>query len=170
MTSRVRFTKLVSAGALALAVVAALALSAAPSQAKPCPSGANPTACNCPPGTFSSSYCEGPRAVTGPAFSVSDPAERVTGTVHPGHQRTRWFFEWSRNRGNLHNRSAHAFTGPTTAHVSVTISNLSSRTTYYYRLVARNPNGTSFGAIRSFTTGGGGGFSRPARSKQGFTH
>jgi hypothetical protein len=166
LTSKVRYTKLVSAVAVLLAASAALALSAAPSQAKPCPPGARPTACNCPPGTSSAYYCEGPRAITGPARNITDNSARLTGTVYPGHQRTRWFFEWSRNRNNLHNRTTHQFTGTRRTHVSWTLGNLRSRTKYYYRLVARNPNGISFGAIRSFRTKG---ISQRARRKQGFT-
>jgi hypothetical protein len=98
-----------------------------------------------------------PGALTGDPSAVGDSSAGVSGTVTPSGTATAYVFEYgtSLSFGAI-TTPASAGSGDTGAPVSATLSGLAAGTTYYYRLVATNAAGTAFGAVKSFTTTGGG--------------
>ncbi|MCX7615921.1 MAG: fibronectin type III domain-containing protein, partial [Patescibacteria group bacterium] len=84
----------------------------------------------------------------------------LNGQVNPNNTATSYWFEYgtTTNLGNT-TASQSAGSGNSSLNVSQALSNLSPNTTYYFRIVAQNQNGTTYGSILSFTTttGGGGG-------------
>ncbi len=78
---------------------------------------------------------------------------------------TRWF-EWGTAQYSLTNQTIKTNQGNSAQDFSQTISSLSPNTTYYYRAVAQNNYGTSYGTVLSFTSSAGyGGYAAPS----GFT-
>ena len=99
-----------------------------------------------------------PAVITQSASGVSDTSATVSGTVDPKGDQTTYWFEYgtTQSLGSLttylsagNGSGAQTYTAP--------LNFLSSNTTYYYRIDARNSYGTSQGSILSFTTTGGGG-------------
>ncbi len=90
------------------------------------------------------------------ATNVQNDSVTLNGYVNPYSQSnvTRWF-EWgmTQSLGNSTNRISH---GSSASNFNDSISGLAQNTTYYYRAVAQNSSGTSYGNILSFTTSGGG--------------
>src|SRR3989344_5322737 len=64
---------------------------------------------------------------------------------------TRWF-EWGQTT-NLGNSTSYANQGTSASNSSATLTGLMTNTTYYFRIVARNSQGTVFGNTLNFTTG-----------------
>lgn len=99
-----------------------------------------------------------PYAITNPASNVSRTSALINGQVNPnGAYATSWF-EYGTSYGNLVYRTASQSMGsgdnliPTAA----ALTGLSSNTTYYFRVVAENSEGTAYGSILNFRTEGGG--------------
>lgn len=67
---------------------------------------------------------------------------------------TRWF-EWGQTT-NLGNSTSYANQGTSASNSSATLTGLMTNTTYYFRIVARNSQGTVYGNTLSFTTSYGG--------------
>ena len=67
---------------------------------------------------------------------------------------TRWF-EWGQTT-NLGNSTSYANQGTSASNSSATLTGLMTNSTYYFRIVARNSQGTVFGNTLSFTTSYGG--------------
>ncbi len=100
---------------------------------------------------------------TNAAYNIDNYSATLAGYVNTNgsNYATRWF-EYGTSYSNLNNSTSRidvGYSGDATAY----ISNLSSNTTYYFRLVAQNSQGTVYGQTLSFTTngngGGGGGYS-----------
>ncbi len=96
-----------------------------------------------------------PAAATGAASSITGTGATVAGTVNAHGQATAYVFEYgtSTSFGSI---STPTGAGSSTADLPVTanLSGLAPGTTYYYRLVASNPSGTTNGPVGSFTTTG----------------
>ncbi|HEY5197092.1 MAG TPA: beta-propeller fold lactonase family protein [Solirubrobacteraceae bacterium] len=113
-----------------------------------------PTSCSSPVGMVSVSGAPG--VSTGTASNVTGTAADLAGTVTPNGSTTAYVFEYGTSL------SFGAITSPAIAapadfapHAETgTVSGLSAGTTYYYRLVATNADGTTFGSVASFTTPG----------------
>jgi hypothetical protein len=103
--------------------------------------------------SFTTAPVQKPTAVTGGAGSIGKSAATVSGTVNAGGGTTTYAFEYGKT-SSLGSRtgSGPAGSGTSNASVSQTLSGLSSNTKYYYRVVASNSQGTSSGAVGSFTT------------------
>ena len=99
-----------------------------------------------------------PIVVTGGTNNLSQSSAQITGTVNPNSASTSYWFEYgtSQSLGNSTGFQS-AGSGNSAQPYSASLSNLSSNTTYYYRIVAQNSYGTSQGSILSFTTNGGSG-------------
>lgn len=89
------------------------------------------------------------------ANGVSRTTATMNGTVTPNKNSTVYWFEYGQST-NLGNTTALQSVGDGTAKVpaSLSLSNLTPATTYYYRLDAQNQFGTVNGAIMNFKTSG----------------
>ncbi|PIR89419.1 MAG: hypothetical protein COU07_00775 [Candidatus Harrisonbacteria bacterium CG10_big_fil_rev_8_21_14_0_10_40_38] len=97
-----------------------------------------------------------PTVYTTNATGVTRDSAILNGSVNPNGATTRAWFEWGYT-ASLGNRTSYQNIGGGTSSftVSAPIYNLSDNTTYYFRVVADNNYGTSYGSIYSFTTGTG---------------
>lgn len=94
-----------------------------------------------------------PTATTGSAFVFGSTTATLAGSIAPGNQPTAYFFEYG--KGDSYGKvTALEQIGASATTVTTTISGLSAATTYHFRLVAINDNGTSDGADGTFETGG----------------
>jgi hypothetical protein len=140
----------------------AIALSAAPAGATEVCSGGH---------TPPSPYCTNvpPVATTGGATHVSGTTATLNGVAGPnvsGGDPTDWFFEYGKTTGYGSRTPTQTIgfcpsgttppspycTTPATTPVSAGISKLKPCTTYHFRLVASNPDGTTKGADNTFKT------------------
>jgi NHL repeat len=104
-------------------------------------------------GTFAtSSVSPVPLVVSEPAVAVSQNTATLTGSVDPQGVRTVYYFQIGTSTTYGVDLFGAAGAGSEPEPVSVLASSLQPGTTYHYRLVASNPNGTSYGADESFTT------------------
>ncbi len=93
-----------------------------------------------------------PNAATGSASKLGNHSATLGGLVLTGAQSTAYFFQYgtSRSYGSATSIGRVSADGG----VSAAVSNLSSATSYHFRLVAINSSGTSYGADRTFRTKG----------------
>lgn len=94
-----------------------------------------------------------PSATTNAATSVAATSATLNGAVNPNGYGTSYYFQWGTTTayGNATNGTP---VGAGTANVaaSANLTGLTANTTYHYRVVAQNTNGTTRGADQSFTT------------------
>ena len=95
-----------------------------------------------------------PTVSTTAATSVSTPRATLNGTVAANNATTQYWFAYGTSGTALTTTTAKtgALTGATATAVSATLTNLKSKTKYYFQAVASNAVGTTPGAILSFTT------------------
>ena len=103
--------------------------------------------------TFSAAS-NSPIAVTGSATSTFWNSEKLNGTVNPNALPTTYVFQWGRTASYGSTTAVtSAGNGTDSRAASAGINKLRSYTVYYYRLVATNSAGTTYGAMKSFKTG-----------------
>jgi hypothetical protein len=140
--------------------MAVLALSAAPTEAT----------LVCPPGVTNPAYCANvpPIAITKQATHISETNATLNGFAGPGVRNgdlTTWYFQYGTTTmygtqtppgtvGSCPPGTTNPLycTVPKKQKVSITIGGLMPGTTYHYQIVSTNPDGTTFGADRTFTT------------------
>ncbi len=94
-----------------------------------------------------------PSAITGTVSTVAGTSATLNGTVNPGGAATDWWFEYGTSASyGSKTPTAAAGSGTTNVAVSKALSGLAPATTYHYRLVAKNPSGTTNGGDGLFTT------------------
>ena len=96
-----------------------------------------------------------PSVSTDPATSITASSADLNGRVNPNWKDTGWRFEWGpfADMSNyVHSPGQLLGSGSSTSAISLTVGGLTGSTTYYYRAVAYNALGTSYGNIVSFTT------------------
>jgi len=94
-----------------------------------------------------------PSVSTASAGSVTQTSARLTGRVNPEGQATSYVFEYGTSSAyGSQTSTADAGSGTATLSVSATIGALAPGTTYHYRLVATNADGTSYGHDVAFKT------------------
>ncbi len=96
-----------------------------------------------------------PSVTTLAATSVSAGAATVNGNVNPNGLATDVWFEWGTDPTLVTSSSTatqSAGSGTTAQLMSTSLTGLTLRTTYYYRIAAANSTGTSRGQIGGFTT------------------
>jgi hypothetical protein len=94
-----------------------------------------------------------PTPTTGTANNVGPSSAQLTGTVNPGDKPTNYWFEFGVT--NAYGKQTAYGSLPKSKQVqavSATSSGLAASTTYHYRLVTANADGTVAGADRVFTT------------------
>lgn len=94
-----------------------------------------------------------PSVTTYSATDVRENAATLNGYVDNGngYNTTRWF-EYGTNYGALYNSTNHYSQAGNYGNFGERVANLSPNTTYYFRAVAQNNNGTAYGNVMSFTT------------------
>ncbi len=95
-----------------------------------------------------------PTAITQAATSVTGSSAVLNGTVNPNGLATSYYFQWgtSTSYGNTTSTQS-AGSGTSNVAVNAPISGLSGGTTYHFRLVATNSDGTTNGSDLTFTPG-----------------
>jgi hypothetical protein len=94
-----------------------------------------------------------PGADTTPAANISPRSATLNGVADPNGRATTAWFQWGRNT-RYGNRTPRVQVGEGTTAVpfAANIDKLRSNTTYHFRAVARNRDGTTFGPDRTFRT------------------
>ena len=87
------------------------------------------------------------------ATSVSSDSATLNGTVDPNGKTTTYYFEYGADTsyGSM-TASSNAGSGDSAISVNAAINGLISDTTYHYRLVGTNSDGTSSGNDKTFST------------------
>jgi hypothetical protein len=154
-----------------LVLVAALAVSAGPASASACP-----------PGTMNPVYCthKPPTAVTKPATKIGETQATLNGVINSFGANAQYYFEYGKTPrlGKITTpKELAALSGcapgvtnpayclcppgaanpayctiPHASSVSDVVTGLTVNTVYYFRLVAQNANGKTFGLERTFKT------------------
>jgi hypothetical protein len=94
-----------------------------------------------------------PSAITGAAQQIGPTSALVNGTVNPGGKSTTAFFEYGSDPTKLTKTStSSAGSGTADVPVSVTLTGLTSGTTYTYIVEATNSDGSAKGLEGTFTT------------------
>ena len=94
-----------------------------------------------------------PTATTGIASSISTRSATLNASVNPNGLATTYAFQYGTTTNYGSQTSTKSIgSGTTTVSVQVGISNLTSGTTYHYRVVATNPLGTAAGADATFVS------------------
>ncbi len=98
-----------------------------------------------------------PSVTTYAATSVSQNSASLGGYLNPNGtgNTTRWF-EWGTYSSNLSNQTTHYSHGTNPDSFADSIYGLAPNTTYYFRAVAQNSQGTVYGQTLSFYTNNGG--------------
>ena len=104
-------------------------------------------------GAGAAAVAAAPTAITGPVSEVRSTSATATGTVNPNGLTTSWYFEYGATTAYGRRTSTlSAGTGTENVPVSAALTGLTQGTTYHYRIVATNADGTSRGADGVFTT------------------
>jgi hypothetical protein len=94
-----------------------------------------------------------PAATTGPVSAVGPTSATASGTVNPNGRSTSWHFEYGTTTSyGKRTSSKSAGSGNANIQVSGSLTGLAPGTTYHYRLVATNGDGTVRGGDGIFTT------------------
>lgn len=102
-----------------------------------------------------------PQVATNGPVSISATSATINGSVNPNNVYTRFWFEFGQNQ-SLGSKTSIQPVGSDNQWQLVTgnLTGLQINTTYYYRVVAQNNQGTAFGNVLSFkTTSSGSGIS-----------
>ena len=94
-----------------------------------------------------------PTATTGGATKISPQSATLNGTVNPRSKDTVYFFQYGPTVAyGAQTPDIGAGAGAVNAAAAASVIGLTPATTYHYRLVARNADGTTTGSDRSFKT------------------
>jgi phosphodiesterase/alkaline phosphatase D-like protein len=96
-----------------------------------------------------------PTATTGDASGITDTQASLAGTVNPQGQLTSYAFQYGTTTAYGQQTSlTSAGSGTADTPVSADLAGLTPGTTYHYRVIATNADGTTVGADRTFRTTG----------------
>jgi hypothetical protein len=93
-----------------------------------------------------------PSVTTNPATLIASFSARLNGSLNPHGLTTTFHFEYGLTTSYGATTPPQNRSGNTPQNVSADISGLMASTTYHFRIVASNGDGTSFGGDRTFTT------------------
>ena len=94
-----------------------------------------------------------PKATTGDASNLATTLATLNGSVTPNGRATSYHFDYGTSTSyGSSTPTAQAGNALTAANVSAALAHLKPNTTYHFRLAATSPDGTSFGADKTFKT------------------
>jgi N-acetylneuraminic acid mutarotase len=93
-----------------------------------------------------------PVVITNPASYIASFSARLNGSVDPHGLATTVYFQYGTTTSYGLTTAMQSKTGNTHQNVAATIGGLTASTTYHFRIVATNSNGTRYGSDRTFTT------------------
>ncbi|MEK7296737.1 MAG: hypothetical protein AAB069_02435, partial [Planctomycetota bacterium] len=95
-----------------------------------------------------------PMVITEPATNITKTSARLNATVNANRLQTQAWFEWGTVSGGpyLNTSPKRAFSGEKDRKGGYKVQGLTKATTYYYRVVAENEDGISYGDEESFET------------------
>ena len=93
-----------------------------------------------------------PVVMTNPATLIASFSATLDGSLNPHGLTTTFHFQYGTTTSYGLTTTPETRTGNTSQNVSVNISSLTASTTYHFRIVASNMDGTSMGSDRTFTT------------------
>ena len=94
-----------------------------------------------------------PRVITGAASAVTAKTARLAGSVNPELRPTSYRFDYGKTTAYGSHTALHfAGAGATAVAVAAKLTGLAPNTTFHYRLIASNADGTGAGADRTFRT------------------
>src|SRR6266576_2267 len=103
--------------------------------------------------TFTTLAATGPPVVTtNSATSITATSAALNGSLNPHGLTTTVHFQYGTTTSYGRNTPTQTQTGNTYRNINANISGLTAGTTYHFRIVATNANGTRMGADRTFTT------------------
>ncbi|MBW2630247.1 MAG: C1 family peptidase [Deltaproteobacteria bacterium] len=103
--------------------------------------------------TLDVDYGTAPAVTTGVASSITFSSATLNGTVNPSMESTTYYFEYGATTAyGSETASMDAGSGTGDVAVNVDITGLYVHTTYHYRIVATNSEGTTYGNDETFTT------------------
>ncbi len=109
--------------------------------------------------SFVSTYTQqgsAPSVTTNQASGITTNGATINGLVNANGASTNYWFEYGTNSSLGSNTGSQSVGSGTFAQsVFANINNIQANTTYYFRVVAQNQYGISYGSILSFTTSGG---------------
>jgi hypothetical protein len=104
---------------------------------------------------FTRGFLPAPQVTTLDASEVSAGKATLRGTVNPRASATTYYFKYGYGEAcctSVPIPAKSAGSGNSSVEVSHVIEGLASDTTYHYRIIAENSNGTTLGSEKSFTT------------------
>lgn len=99
---------------------------------------------------YSASSADAPQAITDPVSGITATSASLNGRVYANGSDTDYYFQYGTTTG--YGTDTATDTVSTDTAVSVNVSGLNEDTTYHYRLVATNSQGTGYGSDRTFRT------------------
>jgi hypothetical protein len=105
-----------------------------------------------PDHTFTTSPGTPPLVTTGPASGVTQTTATISGTVDPQGIQTSYEFELGSDTSYGTQMFAEVGAGSEAVPIALALQDLAPGTTYHYRMVATNADGTAYGADQTFTT------------------
>jgi len=110
--------------------------------------------CSSTPATATYILPAAPAITNESAVAYSANNAEVSAYVNPNGDTTEYWIAYGPSATDLNTLTAKTpgLTGTTNAYISVQLSSLQAKTTYYYRVAASNAKGTTMGTVQSFTT------------------
>jgi len=93
-----------------------------------------------------------PVVITNPASNVTASSATLHGSLDPHSLTTTVHFQYGTTTSYGHTTASQTQTGNTYRNIVSNITGLAAHTTYHFRIVASNADGTRIGADRTFTT------------------
>ena len=93
-----------------------------------------------------------PVVITNPASNVTASSATLHGSLDPHGLTTTVHFQYGTTTSYGHTTAMQTQTGSTYRNIAANIGGLTAHTTYHFRIVASNADGTRIGADRTFTT------------------
>lgn len=99
-------------------------------------------------------FSNNPTVATTAATSITTASATLNGTINPNGLASTYYFQWGTTTAyGTNTTTTSAGSGSTSVNVNAGISGLTAGTTYHYRIVGTNSDGTSYGNDMTVTPG-----------------